>query len=252
MSLGGLRNAAVKEAVQRSIAYGVTYVVAAGNNNWDACDFSPASTPEALTIGATDITDTRASFSNYGTCVDMFAPGVSITSAWNTSNTAINTINGTSMASPHVAGMAALYLQANPTAAPAQVMEVLKDNATVNLVVDPFGSPNLLASRFNGNFTAAGQSQYHPWAGNYPVIMEGWHHGWLRGTVGTNFDLRLWRWRAATGWQVIATAATAATNEYLVYYGAGDGAVSTFYTWEIIPNATNGGIGTYDFFSTKP
>ncbi len=115
MSLGGGANSSVDAAVRNSIADGVSYAVAAGNGNivgiaQDACKYSPARVSEAMTIGATDSTDKKASWSNYGNCVDWFAPGVSITSAWKDSDTATNTISGTSMASPHTAGVAALYL----------------------------------------------------------------------------------------------------------------------------------------------
>ena len=126
MSLGGGVSAAVDAAVQRSITDGVTYAVAAGNGNaqgvpQDACAGSPSRVAAALTVGATDRNDAPASFSNYGTCVDLFAPGVGITSDWYTGTTATNTISGTSMATPHVAGVAALYLQGNPSASPATV-----------------------------------------------------------------------------------------------------------------------------------
>ncbi|WP_448613180.1 S8 family peptidase [Modestobacter sp. URMC 112] len=126
MSLGGAASTALDNAVAASIADGVTYAVAAGNGNQagrpqDACNSSPARVPTALTVAATDRTDAPASFSNYGRCVDLFAPGVGITSAWYTGDTATSTISGTSMATPHVAGVAALYLQGSPGASPGTV-----------------------------------------------------------------------------------------------------------------------------------
>jgi subtilisin family serine protease len=126
MSLGGATSAALDKAVTRSIADGVTYAVAAGNGNasgvpQDACTSSPARVGGALTVGATDEADRPASFSNYGRCVDLFAPGVRITSAWHTGVDAVATISGTSMATPHVAGVAALHLQGDRSASPAAV-----------------------------------------------------------------------------------------------------------------------------------
>jgi subtilisin family serine protease len=130
MSLGGGASTALDTAVRNSISGGVSYAVAAGNCNMagiaqDACKSSPARVAEAMTIGATDSADRKASFSNYGNCVDWFAPGVSITSAWWTSNTATNTISGTSMATPHTTGAAALYLQGDTGATPAAVRAYL-------------------------------------------------------------------------------------------------------------------------------
>lgn len=119
MSLGGGASTALDAAVNRVIADGVTMAVAAGNENADACTKSPARVPNALTVAASDRNDARASFSNRGTCVDLFAPGVDITSAWLANGT--NTISGTSMATPHVAGAAALYLESHPSATPAAV-----------------------------------------------------------------------------------------------------------------------------------
>ncbi len=140
MSLGGGVSSTLNAAVARSVAAGVTYAVAAGNDGGDACLHSPAAEPSAITVGATDINDGFASFSNRGSCVDINAPGVNITSAWYSSNTATNTISGTSMATPHVAGAAALYLQVVPTATPAQVDAALKANASTTSV--PSGTTN--------------------------------------------------------------------------------------------------------------
>ncbi len=145
MSLGGAPSAALDTAVQNSINSGVTYAVSAGGSNSDACGASPARVAAAVTVGATTTTDARASYSSFGTCLDLFAPGSSITSAWYTSNTATNTISGTSMATAHVAGAAALYLQANPGASPATVRNALFNNATAGRVTNPgAGSPNRL------------------------------------------------------------------------------------------------------------
>jgi aqualysin 1 len=144
MSLGGGASTSLDNAVKNSIADGVVYAVAAGNSNRDACRFSPARVPEAITVGATTSSDARASYSNYGSCLDLFAPGSSITSAWYTSNTATNTISGTSMAAPHVAGVAALYLDGH-SGTPQQVRDAIVNAATTNVVTNPGrNSPNRL------------------------------------------------------------------------------------------------------------
>ncbi len=145
MSLGGGASTALDNAVAASISSGVTYALAAGNSNANACSASPARVASAITVGATTSTDARASYSNYGTCLDIFAPGSSITSAWSTSNTTTRSISGTSMASPHVAGAAALVLSANPSATPAQVRDSLVASSTPGVVTSAgTGSPNRL------------------------------------------------------------------------------------------------------------
>jgi serine protease len=154
MSLGGGASTAVDDAIARMTTAGITVAVAAGNDNANACNYSPARASSAITVGSTTSSDARSSFSNYGSCVDIFAPGSSITSAWSTGDTATNSISGTSMASPHVTGVAALYLANNPTATPSQVTTAILNNASTNKVSDPVGSPNrLLYSLFSGGGT---------------------------------------------------------------------------------------------------
>ncbi len=155
MSLGGGKSEALDEAVAKAVASGITFVVAAGNENQDACARSPARSPTAITVGATTEGDKRASFSNWGSCVDVFAPGEKITSAWISDDAATRALNGTSMAAPHVAGLAALFLERNPTSAPNAVTSALVDNSTPGKVADAGRcSPNrLMFSGFLGDPT---------------------------------------------------------------------------------------------------
>ncbi|MHC3031532.1 S8 family peptidase [Acinetobacter nosocomialis] len=144
MSLGGAASSSLDSAVENLYNNGYVMVVAAGNSNTDACTSSPARTSNAITVAATDNTDTRASYSNYGSCVDIFAPGSQINSSWIGSNTATKVLNGTSMATPHVAGVVAELLQSTPTATPQTITSNLLNQATSDVVKNPSGSPNRL------------------------------------------------------------------------------------------------------------
>lgn len=145
MSLGGGLNSSINTAVANLVADGVVVAVAAGNSSANACNYSPASTPSAITVGATTSSDAKASYSNFGSCLDLFAPGSSITSAWFGSTTATNTISGTSMASPHVAGVAALFWSEAPTLTAAEVTAAVLAATVANKVTSAgTGSPNKL------------------------------------------------------------------------------------------------------------
>ncbi|MFK7317068.1 S8 family peptidase [Acinetobacter baumannii] len=144
MSLGGATSSSLDSAVENLYNNGYVMVVAAGNSNTDACTSSPARVSKAITVAATDNTDTRASYSNYGSCVDIFAPGSQINSSWIGSNTATKILNGTSMATPHVAGVVAEMLQSTPTGSPQTISTNLLNQASSNVVKNPSGSPNRL------------------------------------------------------------------------------------------------------------
>lgn len=243
MSLGGGYSQALNDAVDSSIDLGVSYVVAAGNSDADACGASPASTPAALTVGATDNTDTRAWWSNYGACVDLFAPGVDITSAWIGNPSATNTISGTSMAAPHVAGVVAVYLQANKYATQAMVNEVIKDTATTGLVTDPGpGSPNRLLYKWNGYLSGSGDVEYEP-DGTSWAQGAGYISAWLVGKTGTDPDLYLQRWNGAA-WVYVASSTSSGRMEKVVYNGAAG-------TYRLVV-ASYSGSGNYDAWVSRP
>lgn len=206
MSLGGPADSATDSAINRMVAAGVTVAVAAGNEDQDACNVSPSRAASAITVASSTSSDARSSFSNWGSCVDIFAPGSSITSAWTGSTSATNTISGTSMASPHVAGAAALYLQGNPTASPATVTSALVNNASTGKISDLKGSPNRLLFTnpsggttppptgdkvTNGTFEAGATG----WSGDTAVIGSGTYpafagtlKAWLNGYGSTSTE----------------------------------------------------------------
>ncbi|KFY98087.1 hypothetical protein V498_01683 [Pseudogymnoascus sp. VKM F-4517 (FW-2822)] len=149
MSLGGEKSDALNAAVESTIKAGITVVVAAGNENADASNSSPASAPNAITVGAIDKTNTRAEFSNFGPVLDVFAPGVDVLSAWIGNNTAVNTISGTSMATPHVAGLSAYLIGLENLETPAAVVARIQSLASKGVIPNPENSKNLVA--YNGN-----------------------------------------------------------------------------------------------------
>ena len=246
-SLGGGFNAAVNDAVARSSAQGVTWSIAAGNSGTDACTQSPGSAPSAITVGATLYSggfDYKAGFSNFGPCVDIFAPGQSITSAWIGSTTAINTISGTSMAAPHVAGLSALYLQLNPYATPQLVSDTLKSTSARNVVYNAgVGSPNLFARKWNANLLATQQS-VQPDGSYWYQANPGYIQGWLGGTTGTDTDLLLDRWNGSA-WVLVAASASLSNKERIVYNGAG----ASYYRFRIHNYSGN---GSSDLFTNHP
>jgi len=262
MSLGGGASSALDTAVQNSIAAGVSYAVAAGNSNVDACGSSPARAANAITVGSTTSSDARSSFSNFGTCLDIFAPGSSITSAWHTSDTATNTISGTSMASPHVAGVAALYLQNNTTASPATVTNAITSTATTGVLTSiGTGSPNRLlysllttgggggggscagGTTYTGSLSGTGAQQYQPNGSYYYSGVSGTHTGILTGPSGTDFDLYLQRWNGSS-WVTVARSESATSSETINYNGT-----AAYYRWRIYSYS---GAGSYSFCLKKP
>lgn len=169
MSLGGPALTALDTAVVNLINSGVVAVVSAGNDNGaNACNSSPARVANALTVASSTMTDQRSGFSNIGNCIDIFAPGSAIVSAWITSNTASNTLNGTSMAAPHVSGVAALRLDVQPSQTPAQVNTAIINSATTNRISNPgSGTPNRLL--FSGSGSSSSSSSSSSSGGSCPA-----------------------------------------------------------------------------------
>jgi subtilisin family serine protease len=261
MSLGGPPSSALDNAVNNSINDGVTYAIAAGNSNANACNYSPARVAAAITVGATTSSDARSSFSNYGTCLDIFAPGSSITSTWHTSDNATNTISGTSMASPHVAGVAALYLDDNPSATPSSVRNAIVSSATSGVLSNVgSGSPNLLLysllteeppppdecslpESYGGTLSGTGDYDYHPNGTYFYSSRSGTHVGCLRGPESADFDLYLYKWNGYY-WAVVAASESPESAEDISYNGS-----PGYYLWEVYSYR---GSGSYAFEMRRP
>jgi subtilisin family serine protease len=282
MSLGGPADAALDAAVDASIASGVTYAVAAGNDGVDACNDSPARVPAALTVGASDITDTVPAFSNIGPCVDLFAPGVNITSAFNTSDTATVTLSGTSMSTPHVTGVAALFLEANPTATPDMVAAAITGQATPDvLAATGLGSPNLLlfsqltadggggggttpptdpgtdpgnggggdaacasaTETFTGTVNDTGEPHFLPGIFGDVVTVDGEHVGCLTGPADADFDLNLFRFNG-TNFDLVASSTGQGSTESLSFTGP-----AGRYVWQV---ASVSGTGDFTLQVVSP
>ncbi|MDO4246234.1 MAG: S8 family peptidase [Deinococcus sp.] len=248
---------AIDDAVAKLYNNNVTVVVAAGNSNDNASYYSPARAPQAITVGATTSTDARSSFSNYGTPLDIFAPGSSITSALNTNNTGTDVMSGTSMASPHVAGAVALILGANPSYSTSQVTSALLNNATTGKVTDTKGSVNRLlytgaaggtttppstgtTTTYSGS-VSSGASSYKPGSSGFS-----YSGGTLKATLsaasGTDFDLYLQKYNGSS-WVDVAASESAGSSESINY-----AATSGTYRWEIYAYS---GSGSYSLTETK-
>ncbi|WP_418514549.1 S8 family peptidase [Deinococcus sp. RM] len=255
MSLGGGASQAVDDAVNSAASKNLIMAVAAGNENQNACNVSPARAASAITVGSTTNTDARSSFSNYGSCVDLFAPGSNITSTWIGSTTATNTISGTSMATPHVAGAAALLIAAGNSTNSA-VTSAMINNTTTNKVTGAgTGSPNRLLFTGSGGTTtpptgttttytgtvSARASSYKPGTAGFSYA-GGTLKATLSGPSGTDFDLYLQKYNGST-WADVAASESGTSSESINY-----AATSGTYRWEVYGYS---GSGSYTLVETK-
>lgn len=242
MSLGGGASAALDAAVKRAIADGVTFCVAAGNSAVNAANTSPAHVAEAITVAACDCTDRFASFSNFGPAVDITAPGVGITAAWPGGGT--NTISGTSMATPHVAGVCAAYLQANPSATPVRVAQVVLASARGGAVAGtPKKTANLLLQRVTGAPFAPALTAPKANAKNQTPALA---LTWAAASEATGYDLQVARDAAFT--TIVASATQSGTSYSLTGLSP-----NTKYYWRVRSSNSwgTGNWGEQRFFTTK-
>lgn len=250
MSLGGSASSALDTAVQAVINDGVTMVVASGNSNANSCNYSPARVTDAITVNASTSTDGRASFSNYGACSDLYAPGVNITSAWFSGSTATNTISGTSMATPHVTGAAALALSANPALTPPQVWNTINTAATP-VAFGMASDPNKLL------YIPANSSVTPPSAPLAVSVTAGsgsatvtWAAPSSPGTSPiTGYVARAWS-SSTAGRSPVAQCTTAATAGACVVAGLTNG--TTYYVDVVATNAVGTGTASAPRIAVKP
>jgi subtilisin family serine protease len=257
MSLGGTFSLALEDAVRSSINSGITYVVAAGNWGQNACNYSPAHLPEAITVGATDQRDYRDPATNYGPCIDVFAPGTAITSTGNQAEYPTRIMSGTSTASPHVAGAAALYLESHPSASPAEVQNYLVQQATPGAVTEAgTGSPNLFlfslfdtggsgtcpGTNFGGTLPGSGSTDFQSSSAGF-AGGRGRYSGSLRIPDGVLFNLALEK-KQGNQWSRIASSSGSPTEQSITYKGR-----SGTYRWTI---TSVSGSGNYSLCAENP
>lgn len=256
VSLGANLSPTLNDAVAASVASGVIYAIAAGNETDDACSHSPSSVLSAITVAGSDPADQRVPSSNFGPCVDVFAPGQGVATIWNTTNTTTTYPSGTSFASPYVAGVAALYLETHPAASPAEVQNAITDNATHDMVIDPgLGSPNMLlysimsgtvggcqGVSMSGSLAGSGSMDYQSsslgFAGG-----GGAYSGSLQLPTGLSANLTLQK-QGGTKWSTVASSSGGSGVQTLNYNGR-----SGTYRWRI---ASVSGGGSYSLCTAHP